>query len=273
MKSARMATNAKRLTLKAIVILSLSIFGFTFFVGFAGAQVITNPQGLAVNVEVKGSDVREGDIISVTKEGYVKATQPYDSLIFGVVVSAPILSVKEKSDRTKPVVSSGEAYVLVSTSNGEIKEGDLITSSTTAGVGQKATSVGYTVGKALSEYKDSSKAGLIPVIVNIGYGGGSGGGGRGWRQSFFINRYCYQSRKFKIRFGSYCCNITFNQCYGCIYQANLIGNYCNWQKSVGSRNNYPWYGHCRLCHCNSGNCGCGCNYRYNKFRQVIWIPV
>ena len=177
MKSARMATNAKRLTLKAIVILSLSIFGFTFFVGFAGAQVITNPQGLAVNVEVKGSDVREGDIISVTKEGYVKATQPYDSLIFGVVVSAPILSVKEKSDSTKPVVSSGEAYVLVSTSNGEIKEGDLITSSTTAGVGQKATSVGYTVGKALSEYKDSSKAGLIPVIVNIGYGGGSASGG------------------------------------------------------------------------------------------------
>ena len=179
MKSARMATNAKRLTLKAIVILSLSIFGFTFFVGHAGAQVVANPQGLAVNVEIAGSDVREGDIISVTKEGYVKATQPYDSLIFGVVVSAPILSVKEKSDSTKPVVSSGEAYVLVSTSNGEIKEGDLITSSTTAGVGQKATSVGYTVGKALSEYKDSSKAGLIPVIVNIGYGGGSGAGGGG----------------------------------------------------------------------------------------------
>ena len=141
------------------------------------AQTINNPQALAVNVEVKDSSVSEGDIISVTKEGYVKAAQPYDSLIFGVVVNAPILSVKAKSDNTKPVVSSGEAYVLVSTSNGEIKEGDVITSSATAGVGQKATSAGNTVGKALAEYKDSSKPGLIPIIVNIGYGGGSGGSG------------------------------------------------------------------------------------------------
>lgn len=141
------------------------------------AQTVNNPQGLAVNLEIADSDVLEGDIISVTKEGYKKATQPYDALIFGVVVDAPILSVKEKNDSTKPVVSSGEAIVRVSTANGEIKEGDLITSSATPGVGQKAKAGGYIVGKALAPYSDSTKAGLVPVIVNIGYSAAASGSG------------------------------------------------------------------------------------------------
>ena len=142
----------------------------------AFAQTINNPQGLAVNVEISDSDVVEGNIISATKDGYKKATIAYDAAIYGVVVNAPILSVKAKSDSTKAVVTSGEANVLVSTANGEIKQGDFITSSTTAGVGVKAAAPGYILGKALVPYSDSSKPGTIAVLVNIGYSGGAGGG-------------------------------------------------------------------------------------------------
>ena len=154
------------LLLSSVLILAPSLF----------AQTVNNGQALAVNLEIADSDVQEGDIISVTKEGYKKAAQAYDALIFGVVVDSPILSVKEKNDSTKPVVSSGEAIVRVSTANGEIKEGDLITSSGTPGVGQKATQGGYIVGKALAPYSDSTKAGLVPTIVNIGYSAASGSG-------------------------------------------------------------------------------------------------
>ncbi len=130
--------------------------------------------GVAVNVEVKDTDVVEGSIISATKDGFKKSTQAYDIAIYGVVTAAPILSVKPKTDTTRAVVSSGDAQVLVSTANGEIKEGDLITSGTTAGVGQKATQGGYVVGKALGAYSDSSKPGLVPILVNVSFSGGGG---------------------------------------------------------------------------------------------------
>lgn len=158
-----------------ILVLVLLVTCHLLFVTNVLAQALPNQGGVAVNLEIADSDVLEGDIISVSKEGYKKAAQAYDALIFGVVVTSPILSVKEKNDATVPVVSSGEALVRVSTANGEIKEGDLITSSGTAGVGQKATQGGYIVGKALAPYSDSSKAGLVPIIVNIGYSAAASG--------------------------------------------------------------------------------------------------
>ena len=129
------------------------------------AQSLPNLSSVAVNIAISDSDVSEGHIIAKVGEEYKKANKPADINIYGVVVSAPILSVKPKSDKTRAVVSSGEVLVKVNTKGGEIAVGDFITSSESAGVGQKAGDSGYVLGKALQEYKDSSRDGQILVSV------------------------------------------------------------------------------------------------------------
>lgn len=139
--------------------------------GVAFAQTQPTLSGVSVNVAISDSDVSEGDIVSAGGEGFKKSRLDYDPLVYGVVVASPVLSIGPKSDATKSVLSSGETKVRVSAKGGEIKEGDFITTSSDAGIGQKATRGGYVVGKALGNYSDSN-AGLMPVLVDIGYFGG-----------------------------------------------------------------------------------------------------
>lgn len=151
-----------RLALFVVVFLTLVMPVVVF------AQAPAALGGVAVNVEIKDRDVVPGDIISVTKDGLVRSAAAYDSLMYGVVSAAPILSVEPKTDTSKSVISTGETDVRVSAKNGAIEIGDLITSSPDAGVGQKATESGYVLGKALKAYNDSS-VGSIPVAVSISF--------------------------------------------------------------------------------------------------------
>jgi len=171
--------NAKRLRLKAVAILSLFLL-ITYHLSLITltsvyAQNLPTLGGVAVNVEINDTSVEVGHIISVTKDGFKKSTTEYDVLIFGVVVSAPILSVEPRDDSTRSVISSGETLVRVSTANGEISEGDLITTSVQPGLGQKATRSGYVIGKALQGYSESGE-GLISVLVGSSFGSGGGTG-------------------------------------------------------------------------------------------------
>lgn len=175
MKTAEFALNIKRLTLKAIVFTSLFLFS-SFSLVYA--QNLPTLGGVAVNVEISDTQVVEGDIISATKDGFRRSTEEYDVLVFGVVVNAPIISVEPKSETSRSVISSGETRVRVSAKNGEIAEGDLITTSTEAGVGQKATKNGYVIGKALEGFSDSGTA-LISVLVGPSFGSGSAAGSGG----------------------------------------------------------------------------------------------
>ncbi len=205
------ARQAKRLRLKAVVILSLFLLityhllvlssssssnlrfsesndlrlsesndevEGSLFTNSAHAQNLPTLGGVAVNVEINDSDVRQGDIISITKDGFKRSTVEYDVLIFGVVTNAPILSVEPRTDTTRSVLSSGETLVRVSGANGEIAEGDLITTSVQPGLGQKATRSGYVIGKALQGYSDSGE-GLISVLVGPSFGPAGGGAGAG----------------------------------------------------------------------------------------------
>lgn len=130
-------------------------------------------ESVAVNLEI--ADASAGDIISITKEGPVRSAKAYEPTIFGVVVEAPILSTGLKSEKTKAVITSGSAQVKVKLgSSGAIREGDFITSSEEAGVGQKAEKDGYILGKALASYEDSSKVGLVPVQLGVAYFPGLG---------------------------------------------------------------------------------------------------
>lgn len=129
--------------------------------------------GIANYVQIKGSDIKNGDIISSAQTGYVLSKTPYDPLVIGVVSTNPAVSLNiEGSEKdTYPVVSAGNVLVNVTSQNGNIKAGDLITSSTIPGVGMKAKETGYVIGRALDDFSDANKAevGSINVALNLHY--------------------------------------------------------------------------------------------------------
>ena len=128
----------------------------------AGAQTVG--QGVAVAVAVTG-DVADGDIVC-DEGGAAKAcTKAYDGTIYGVYVATPALGVENLTlENAKTIATSGKAYVRVTDANGQIKQGDSVTSSDRAGVGQKATKSGYVIGTALEEAGE----GDAKILVAIG---------------------------------------------------------------------------------------------------------
>jgi hypothetical protein len=80
----------------------------------------------------------------------------------------PAVEIDLLGDQGVPLVSSGQAFVLVNTSNGEIQAGDLLTSSVTPGVGMKATEAGWVIGKAMESYV-ANETGSVLVSINIHY--------------------------------------------------------------------------------------------------------
>lgn len=112
-------------------------------------------------------EIRNGNIITITPDGYRLAQEAYSPHLAGVVASQPALAISYIGRAgAYPVVTSGTALVLVSNQNGEIAAGDYITSSTERGIGMKATQPGYVLGTAQTALTEST-VGLIPVSVNI----------------------------------------------------------------------------------------------------------
>ena len=143
------------------------------------AQQLPDLGGVAVNVEVADGEATTGNILSITKEGLKRSQSEFDIQMYGIIVEAPVLSVAPRTDSTKAVLSSGIGDVKVSAEAGVIEVGDYITSSAKSGVGKKANSSGYVLGKALGNYDDTSKDGAVSVDINIGFvdiSGGKAGG-------------------------------------------------------------------------------------------------
>ena len=122
---------------------------------------------IASNVEVNDPQAQTGDILTKSGDKLVRATKPLDSNLFGVVVENPSVVLNKETTTTLPVISYGETLVRVNNTSGEIRQGDFITSSSTAGVGQKAIESGYILGKALEDLE--GQEGIIGVFVNIQY--------------------------------------------------------------------------------------------------------
>lgn len=128
--------------------------------------------GVANMVNVKEKNVKDGSLLTTTKEGVVLSITPYDAQIIGVVSrDAGIIISSNEGKNAVPVISNGRVYVLVSTQQGAIKKGDIITSSTIPGVAVKATKSGYVLGYALEDYSDSDpkKVGKIAVELSLHY--------------------------------------------------------------------------------------------------------
>lgn len=139
-------------------------------VALAQTQVLST--GVANYVQISDKVVKNGDIVAIGAKEYSLAKTPYDSLIGGVVVLDPAVSIDlTNGERSFPIVTTGKAYVNVTTSNGPIKVGDQITASTTPGIGMKATQPGYVIGNAQENYtqKDTKKIGSILVVLDTHY--------------------------------------------------------------------------------------------------------
>lgn len=128
--------------------------------------------GIAVYIQIADKNVQEGDIITIGTKGYMLGSVPYDPNIFGVVVKNPALAFEDSNAGSRPVISHGKVYLRVSTMNGNIKKGDLVTTSTVPGVGQKATENGFIIATALEDFsaKSPREVGKILVVLDVGHG-------------------------------------------------------------------------------------------------------
>lgn len=126
--------------------------------------------GVALPTEVISENVESGHIVCLRSGGVVLCDLEYDASMFGVVSDTPALSFRHDDDQNLPLVlENGNTLVQVTSRNGNIEVGDLITSSETPGIGQKATLNGYVLGIALESYEseDPDAVGNIYTSLSI----------------------------------------------------------------------------------------------------------
>lgn len=146
----------------------ITSFFLLFFVPVISAEDLT--LGVATSVEIIDRQVNDGSIVSASNKGFVLTAKPYDLAMIGVVAINPgiyLESLETTKNKKYPIVTSGTSRVLVSTINGPITKGDLITSSNIPGVGMKATKSGFVVGLALENYTSANIKQLKPIRVTI----------------------------------------------------------------------------------------------------------
>lgn len=157
--------------MKKGIFLLLFIFLICFFLGVNTIYAQSTSSGIATSVTINGGNVVEGSVVSSSSKGYILSSEAYDPSIYGVVTLKPAVSFESTSSGMFPIVINGKAYVRVSGSNGNIQKGDFVTSSKTAGVGQKADGSGFVLGTALESFAGSNqeKNGLVLISVNPRY--------------------------------------------------------------------------------------------------------
>jgi F0F1-type ATP synthase membrane subunit c/vacuolar-type H+-ATPase subunit K len=165
--------------LNKIFVICIVLLSFFYFAGNSFSQTTEeNPGneaslGVAHMYDVEEEDVKDGSLLSSAQNGAVLSITPYDGQILGVVArdAGIIIASDDVGEDAVPVISNGQVYVLVSSQEGEIKTGDMLTSSTSPGVAVKANKSGYVLGYAMEDYSDpdGSKVGKIVVNLNLHY--------------------------------------------------------------------------------------------------------
>jgi len=119
-------------------------------------------------INANEKNIKDGSIISFSKQVRVLSSTAYDSQASGIVSRNVGLTIYNNDrQRGLPIISNGVVYVLVSTKNGFIKKGDQIATSTTPGVGVKAIKSGYIVGTALEDYDNTDPNRINKIAVNL----------------------------------------------------------------------------------------------------------
>lgn len=152
---------------------ALSLLVVTIIVPVSIYAANISAEGIAIDITIQGSGIKDASIVSLEDGKYKLSTVPYDGAVFGVVTDNPAAVFKDSTEKGKrSVVTQGRALVRVSSINGNIKKGDLIATSSIPGVGQKATENGYVIGVAEEDYSstDPKKDEAIYVTLHLNFG-------------------------------------------------------------------------------------------------------
>lgn len=151
-----------------IFILLLLCIAFTQLIFTKVQNTYAYSYGPAVSVETESGKGNPGDIVSYLDGKYALSSKAYDTSMFGVIVSDPNTSFEDLNLNNYKLISSfGEAEVYVTAKNGNIKTGDLITSSDYPGVGQRAQESGQVLGIALEDYAPQNSTDIAKIIVFV----------------------------------------------------------------------------------------------------------
>lgn len=124
--------------------------------------------GVAQGFHIEDSPVPDGSIISVRNSEYRISTEPYEKSMMGVVsINSALILEYDDNPGTIPVITEGVALVRVNEENGPIKQGDMLTSSSTPGEAMKATKSGFILGIAQEDYPSSEDTNPIAVALDI----------------------------------------------------------------------------------------------------------
>jgi len=138
----------------------LILFFFVFKVGIA-QQTESNTTSKFSNGTIVSTDN------ATIRAEHRMTNKTYDEYMVGVYYEKSNANVNPAKIKTIPYVSEGVTYVQYNSENGAIKQGDLITSSSEAGVGMKATKSGMVLGIALEDA--TSATGLLKIRLLIQY--------------------------------------------------------------------------------------------------------
>ena len=124
----------------------------------------------------KNEELEPGTVMVIERAGTLReSTQAYDKRVAGVLTGAGkhkpgiILDRKPSKKRRMPVALMGKVYCKVDARCSPIQEGDLLTSSSTAGHAMKVehplSAFGAVLGKALAPLRNGT--GMIPILVTL----------------------------------------------------------------------------------------------------------
>jgi hypothetical protein len=148
---------------------------------FAGSRVTAQKVGgvdLAEMYYTTDLSMKPGTVVSLDSTitaGVKKSTGAYDKNAFGIISTKPGLllgdGVSNSTNASVNVALSGRVPVTVSTENGAIVPGDLLTSSSIPGVAMRATKAGQVIGQAMESYNGTSTGSIIAFIKTSYYNG------------------------------------------------------------------------------------------------------
>lgn len=151
--------------MRKLLLLIVTILFLFVSTGEVFAQV--DSLGVAIPVVVV-EEVQNGDIICSLEGGLALCKSEYDPSMYGVITQNPSLALESPDFPDSPLaLTTGDAIVRVSTINGVIAAGDLITTSATPGVGQKASLNGFALGVAMEEFSSTNPDDIGEILVSI----------------------------------------------------------------------------------------------------------
>ncbi|MEI7512533.1 MAG: hypothetical protein WCK01_03680 [Candidatus Uhrbacteria bacterium] len=139
-----------------------------------GAPNYSSQSSLAQSFPADDVNLAEGTVVSIdTSTSSLKAmpsNNSYDPNFLGVVVGDPGLTLSNGSFDGIRVATQGRVQAFVSNENGNITQGDVLTTASSTGMLMKATGPGPAVGRALASFSSgASSTGSILVMIQPMY--------------------------------------------------------------------------------------------------------